>query len=108
MHEVHVRPLNHLQVMPIDAIHAGNVEEQHVHNLFGHSEGIATYKAIEAMQPERRPFLLSRSTFLGSGRTVSHWLGDNRSTWRDLRASIPGVLSFQLFGIPMVELFRFS
>lgn len=73
-----------------------------MHNMFGLGESIATYDAVKAMQPDKRPFLLSRSTFLGSGRTVAHWTGDNWSTWRDLQASIPGVLSFQLFGIPMV------
>jgi alpha-glucosidase (family GH31 glycosyl hydrolase) len=51
---------------------------------------------------DRRPFLLSRSTFAGSGQYVQHWLGDNHGTWEDMKMSIAGVMNFQMFGIPMV------
>ncbi|CAG8440365.1 7604_t:CDS:2 [Ambispora gerdemannii] len=76
--------------------------EYDVHNLFGHMEGIATHNALRAIRPDKRPFVLSRSTFSGSGKFVAHWLGDNESSWRSLELSIPGMLSFQLFAIPLV------
>ncbi len=40
---------------------------------------------------EQRPFVLSRSTFAGSGLFSAHWTGDNRATFTDMYYSIPGL-----------------
>ena len=53
----------------------------------------------------QRSFVVSRSTFVGSGAQSGHWLGDNRADWDHLRQSIIGMLEFNLFGIPFVSLF---
>ena len=50
----------------------------------------------------KRPFVLSRSTFAGSGVHAAHWLGDNVASAGDLYYSIPTILSFQIFGVPLV------
>ena len=50
----------------------------------------------------KRPFVLARSLFLGSGAHAAHWTGDNGATWRDLKYSIVGVINSGLFGVPMV------
>jgi alpha-glucosidase (family GH31 glycosyl hydrolase) len=40
---------------------------------------------------KKRPFVLSRSTFAGSGQFSAHWTGDNRATFNDMSFSIPGL-----------------
>ncbi|KFR15019.1 Maltase-glucoamylase, intestinal [Opisthocomus hoazin] len=73
-----------------------------VHSLYGYSMAISTQKVIEALYPGKRSFLISRSTFAGSGKHTGHWLGDNAATWDHLKWAIPGMLEFNLFGIPYI------
>ncbi|XP_010016043.1 PREDICTED: lysosomal alpha-glucosidase-like, partial [Nestor notabilis] len=75
-----------------------------LHNLYGLMEAKATASALIQIKG-KRPFVISRSTFPSQGRYSrysGHWLGDNRSQWKDMYYSIPGLLSFSLFGIPLV------
>uniref|UniRef100_A0A8C3N201 alpha-glucosidase n=1 Tax=Geospiza parvula TaxID=87175 RepID=A0A8C3N201_GEOPR len=85
----------------LDAVQSWG-KQYDVHNLYGYSMTLSTRKAIEALFPGKRGFLISRSTFAGSGKFGGHWLGDNAATWDQLRWSIPGMLEFNLFGIPYV------
>ncbi|XP_007946915.1 sucrase-isomaltase, intestinal [Orycteropus afer afer] len=73
-----------------------------VHSLYGYSMAIATEKAVEKVFPNKRSFILTRSTFAGSGRHASHWLGDNTASWEQMEWSITGMLEFSLFGMPLV------
>ncbi|XP_033367482.1 maltase-glucoamylase, intestinal-like [Parus major] len=73
-----------------------------VHSLYGHSMALATLRALGRLSPGRRSFLVSGSTFAGSGRLGGHWLGDNAATWDHLRWATPALLEFGLFGIPYV------
>ncbi|KAK7508003.1 hypothetical protein BaRGS_00000968 [Batillaria attramentaria] len=72
-----------------------------LHNMYGWSETKVTSAGLKRLLG-KRSFVLSRSTFPSSGHYGSHWLGDNRSEWPDLYYSIPGILNFNMFGVPMV------
>lgn len=88
------------KTIPMDTRTAlGNSYE--THNLYGIFESIQTYKAILEINPKRRPFLLTRSTFPGSGQWTATWLGDNLSTFPQMALSIPGVLQYGLEGLPI-------
>ncbi|KAF2866859.1 alpha-glucosidase-like protein [Massariosphaeria phaeospora] len=73
------------------------------HNYYGHMMAFATHSAMLARRPEVRPFVLSRSTFAGSGRKVTHWFGDNESSWEHYRTSIRQMLAWvAVHQMPMV------
>lgn len=84
-----------------NATHADGMQEYDVHNLFGHQILYATYEGLRRVFPGRRPFIIGRSTFVGSGKWAGHWGGDNRSKWAHMYFSISQALSFSLYGIPM-------
>lgn len=86
-----------------NATHHNGVEEYDVHNLFGHQILNATYQALLEVFPNKRPMIIGRSTFAGSGKWAGHWGGDNTSLWAYMYFSISQALSFALFGIPMVR-----
>lgn len=83
------------------AYHYNGVLEYDAHSLYGFSQSIATHKGLQGLQG-KRPFILSRSTYVGSGKYAAHWTGDNQGTWENLKYSISTMLNFGIFGVPMV------
>uniref|UniRef100_A0A2N9GDX2 Uncharacterized protein n=1 Tax=Fagus sylvatica TaxID=28930 RepID=A0A2N9GDX2_FAGSY len=83
------------------AEHYNGVLEYDAHSLYGFSQTIATHKALQGLQG-KRPFILTRATYVGSGQYAAHWTGDNQGTWENLRYSISTMLNFGIFGVPMV------
>ncbi|KAL2799144.1 glycosyl hydrolases family 31-domain-containing protein [Aspergillus keveii] len=84
-----------------NATHVDGYEEYDVHSLYGHMGIRATYQGLRQINPEKRPFIIARSTFAGSGRWAGHWGGDNHSRWWSMYFSISQALQFSLFGVPM-------
>ncbi|MCQ2818335.1 MAG: hypothetical protein MJ252_13795 [archaeon] len=68
--------------------------------LISYVEGSTSYDYLNN-NLNKRPFILSRSTVLGSGKKVFHWLGDNQSSYKDMRNGLDGIFQFQIYGIPM-------
>jgi len=48
-----------------------------------------------------RPFVMSASTFAGTGRHAYHTVTRNSRTWQDMRNSIASIMNFNMFGMPM-------
>ena len=71
------------------------------HNLYGLTEQMATNQALKTITG-KRPFVLSRSSFLSTGQHSFKWTGDNVATWYSLKSSIVSMLDFNLFSIPMI------
>ncbi|KAK8775771.1 hypothetical protein V5799_030885 [Amblyomma americanum] len=89
------------------SIHTLCMSDQHyisphynVHSVYPQLEAKATYQALVEIH-QKRPFIISRSTSAGQGAWSGHWSGDILSSWEDLRLSIPNILSFGLYGIPL-------
>ena len=76
--------------------------EYDLHSLNGlvETEFTYTFFTTNYAHKDERPFILSRSTFPGSGRYASHWLGDNWRDWSYMKQSIAGIMSMNMFGIP--------
>ncbi|KAI9705826.1 MAG: hypothetical protein M1836_005232 [Candelina mexicana] len=89
------------QAISPNATHTDGTLEYDVHNLNGHLLLNATYHALLNVFPGKRPFIIGRSTFSGSGVWAGHWGGDNYSRFAYMFFSIPQALSFSLFGVPM-------
>jgi len=73
-----------------------------LHNIYGWKQAEVSDRVLQALSDNTRTLIMSRSTFPGSGVSAGHWLGENNATWEDMKASIAGVLNFNMYGIPLV------
>ncbi|KAK9242192.1 glycosyl hydrolases family 31-domain-containing protein [Lipomyces tetrasporus] len=96
-----MRGLNY-RTISTNVTHYSGATEYDAHNLYGHYEAIHTRSALSSLNPAKRTFILTRSSYPGTGHYAQKWNGDNAATWEDLYLSIPQIMSNQLFGIPMV------
>jgi alpha-glucosidase (family GH31 glycosyl hydrolase) len=51
----------------------------------------------------KRGFVLTRSSFAGSGQFTAHWTGDNTASFDNLHASIPSMFLFKTFEFKTIE-----
>lgn len=91
--------------LPNDLVHAGGGDippgtHAQYHNVYGLLMSKATRDAMQRAHPDRRPFVLTRSSYLGGQRYAATWTGDNVSDWRHLHWSVPMVLNLGLSAQP--------
>ncbi|MFD2825701.1 TIM-barrel domain-containing protein [Leeuwenhoekiella polynyae] len=91
--------------MPDNNIHRGGGDlprDVHLryHNVYGLLMVRSSREGIMAVNPEKRPFVLSRANYIGGQRYAATWTGDNSATWDNLKMSIPMSINLSLSGQP--------
>ncbi len=91
------------RTLPDSARHRGSGGGDHArfHNAYGAWMAAATRAGLRRARPRRRAFVLTRANHLAGTRHAATWTGDNRSRWKDLRASVPMILNLGLSGQPL-------
>jgi alpha-glucosidase len=69
-----------------------------IHNVYGLENSRATYEGLLKLNPNLRPFVLTRATYAGGQRYAATWTGDNTSSWDHLRLTTPMLLNLGLSG----------
>lgn len=70
------------------------------HNVYGYLMVKASREGIMKARPQNRPFILTRSNFLGGQRFAATWTGDNASRESHMTMSVPMILTLGLSGQP--------
>ena len=91
---------NQLDVVSFDegerSTHAKN------RNVFALLMARATYEGLQRLEPNKRPYVITRAAYAGYQRYTTMWTGDTPSTWETLSTSIPMYQSLGLSGQPFV------
>ncbi|MFD0313642.1 glycoside hydrolase family 31 protein [Streptomyces flavalbus] len=75
-------------------------DHREAHNVYGLCMARAGYEGLRRLVPEERPFVFSRSGWIGMQRYGGTWSGDVGTGWPGLRASLSLVLGLGLCGVP--------
>ena len=88
--------------MPLDNQHGNGAFNTHLryHNVYGMQMVRASRQGLLLANPQKRPFILSRSNFLGGQHYAATWTGDNLSSVAQMQLSIPMSLTLGLSGQP--------
>ncbi|MFC7216793.1 TIM-barrel domain-containing protein [Streptomyces polyrhachis] len=89
--------------LPLDTRHAlegRGGDHREAHNVYALAMARAGYEGLRRLRPERRPFLFSRSGWVGMQRYGGTWSGDVATGWPGLRASLSLVVGLGLCGVP--------
>ncbi|HAE21332.1 MAG TPA: hypothetical protein DCG47_03280 [Spirochaetaceae bacterium] len=79
----------------------GELDHEAFHNQYALGMAMATRSGLERARPDSRPFLISRSGYLGMARHAGMWTGDNVSNAKHLAAIVAFSLNLSLSGMPL-------
>jgi alpha-glucosidase len=71
-------------------------------NVFALLMARATYEGLLRLQPNLRPYVITRAGYAGYQRYTTMWTGDNTATWETLQLSIPMYTTMGLSGVAFV------
>lgn len=94
------------KTMPLDVVHRINepgfktrtATHAEIHNVYGMQNSRATFEGLKTLDPNLRPFVLTRASYAGGQRYAATWTGDNSSTWNHLRMTTPMLENLGLSG----------
>jgi alpha-glucosidase len=78
-----------------------NATHAEIHNVFGMENSRGTFEGLLHLNPDLRPFVLTRATYAGGQRYAATWTGDNSSTWSHLRLTTPMLENLGLSGFAL-------
>ncbi|QHJ10569.1 Oligosaccharide 4-alpha-D-glucosyltransferase [Paraglaciecola mesophila] len=91
------------EVHPSDAVHSLNgmtATGDEVHNAYGHKWAEQVFQHQQHLAPNKRPFIMMRSGFVGSQRYgMIPWTGDVSRSWDGLKPQVELSLQMGLFGL---------
>ena len=72
-----------------------------IHNIYGMQNSRGTFEGLLKLEPDTRPFVMTRASYAGGQRYAATWTGDNSSTWNHLRQTTPQLINLGLSGFAM-------
>jgi len=98
------------KTMPLDVVHRIESDDfmprrashAEMHNVYGQLNSRATYEGLAKLQPDVRPFVLTRATYAGGQRYAATWTGDNVSSWQHLKMGMQQLVNLGLSGFSYV------
>jgi alpha-glucosidase (family GH31 glycosyl hydrolase) len=91
-----------LDIVNVDSIHYGGIEEFNVRSLTAFYQSQFTYNHLLKQDQIYFPFVLSRGNKFGNGQFSFHFIPDLGSSWASLRNALAPVMNYNLYGIPVV------
>ena len=94
------------KTMPLDVVHridsddfaSRSASHAEMHNVYGQLNSRATYEGLLRLQPDARPFVLTRASYAGGQRYAATWTGDNVSSWQHLKLGMQQLVNLGLSG----------
>jgi alpha-glucosidase len=94
----HTLPENAVHRIDEPGFAARTATHAEVHAVYGMENSRATFDGLRVLDPDLRPFVLTRASFAGGQRYAATWTGDNSSSWSHLRMATPMLENLGLSG----------